>query len=584
MIDENDNVQLIDFGIARKYKEGKQTDTVPMGTAGFASPEQFDNLQTDGRTDLFSLGATIYYLLSGGRFVYSTQQPLEAINKEVPTGLSEIVQKLFKREPKDRYQSANELKQDLTKLRVTDTLSAPSQQKEETERKIDQKRKKKEEKKQERKEKIIRFKRTVKRWTISLSILIILGVIGFGGYQYMISQHDVEQTIKDFEKAIINKDKAELKNLLISSDERLVIGDQELESFFNYIESNPSELSHLISSLEQQADAKRTNSVAASDNDENEPVFQLEKGEKIYYLIDTYKVEVTPLYMTVSTNKPDTIFFLNNKEVARSNSNEYTQDIGPLMPGLYSVKGVWETDYITMEDEQRIELIEAGNESSQVHFDFSGSIISIQSNVPEAKLFANGQDTGLTVEEADAFGPVLTDGSIKVHAEYSYPWGVVQTEKARITDGRMIELQVNPLTEELQQTLMNLGNEYFQSYAAAYQANDPAKLKHINSSVRSTHSEAIQNQVNSNATWQGTLLSTKYDLESFDIYENAFEEMEVVVNVSSKYQTTDVEEFNQTLTFIYNQELISWEITHINSITSISSSHMKEFTFTGAGE
>ena len=59
MIRPDGNIRLIDFGIAREYKEGKTSDTVALGTKGYAAPEQFGGQgQTDARTDIYSLGVT----------------------------------------------------------------------------------------------------------------------------------------------------------------------------------------------------------------------------------------------------------------------------------------------------------------------------------------------------------------------------------------------------------------------------------------------------------------------------------------------------------------------------------------------
>ncbi|HMA36038.1 MAG TPA: serine/threonine-protein kinase, partial [Chloroflexia bacterium] len=65
MILPNYQVKLIDFGIARKYKAGQRKDTVSMGTAAYAPFEQFGKGQTDGRSDIYSLAATLYHLLTG---------------------------------------------------------------------------------------------------------------------------------------------------------------------------------------------------------------------------------------------------------------------------------------------------------------------------------------------------------------------------------------------------------------------------------------------------------------------------------------------------------------------------------------
>src|SRR5438874_9705011 len=65
MIMPNAQAKLIDFGIARTYKEGKRRDTMSMGTAAYAPFEQFGKGQTDARSDVYSLAATLYHLLTG---------------------------------------------------------------------------------------------------------------------------------------------------------------------------------------------------------------------------------------------------------------------------------------------------------------------------------------------------------------------------------------------------------------------------------------------------------------------------------------------------------------------------------------
>lgn len=110
IINENDDIKLIDFGIARVYKTDQHEDTVQIGTIGFAAPEQFENVQTDERSDLFSLGAMMYFLLSGGRYIYSTHNPLEHLKGDTPKKLIECIHILIQKNPDQRYQSALEVK------------------------------------------------------------------------------------------------------------------------------------------------------------------------------------------------------------------------------------------------------------------------------------------------------------------------------------------------------------------------------------------------------------------------------------------------------------------------------------------
>src|SRR5881227_3207606 len=61
----DNHVYLIDFGIARHFKPGKAKDTIPLGSMGYAAPEQFGKAQTNPQTDIYGLGATLHQLLTG---------------------------------------------------------------------------------------------------------------------------------------------------------------------------------------------------------------------------------------------------------------------------------------------------------------------------------------------------------------------------------------------------------------------------------------------------------------------------------------------------------------------------------------
>src|SRR6266446_9322980 len=61
----DNHVYLIDFGIARHFKPGKAKDTVPLGSRGYAAPEQYGKAQTTPQSDIYGLGATLHQLLTG---------------------------------------------------------------------------------------------------------------------------------------------------------------------------------------------------------------------------------------------------------------------------------------------------------------------------------------------------------------------------------------------------------------------------------------------------------------------------------------------------------------------------------------
>lgn len=112
MLKPEGNLKLIDFGIAREYKQNNMTDTVSLGTRGYAAPEQFGGMgQTDVRTDIYCLGVTLYHLLTGQNPAEPPYElyPIRQWNPSLSSGLEYIVQKCTQLNPDDRYQNCDEL-------------------------------------------------------------------------------------------------------------------------------------------------------------------------------------------------------------------------------------------------------------------------------------------------------------------------------------------------------------------------------------------------------------------------------------------------------------------------------------------
>lgn len=103
MLDDHSCVKIVDFNIARSFQEGKKRDTVLLGTAGYAAPEQFGFSQTDNRTDIYALGVLLNYLLTG-------QLP---VDKMAEGKVKEIIQKCTHVDREKRCQSVEELECEL---------------------------------------------------------------------------------------------------------------------------------------------------------------------------------------------------------------------------------------------------------------------------------------------------------------------------------------------------------------------------------------------------------------------------------------------------------------------------------------
>lgn len=132
MLSPDGNIKLIDFGIAREYKENASEDTTALGTEGYAAPEQYEGKgQTDARTDVYGMGITLFQLLTGIN-PSSYQENIFSIrlqNPNLSSGLDKIILKCTNKDPKKRYQSTEELKKALLNYRKLDDKFLKKQKK-----------------------------------------------------------------------------------------------------------------------------------------------------------------------------------------------------------------------------------------------------------------------------------------------------------------------------------------------------------------------------------------------------------------------------------------------------------------------
>ena len=151
MISENDEVKILDFGLAKLSGQTKLTrEGTTMGTINYMSPEQARGDEIDQRTDIWSLGIVLYEMITGklpfrGEYdqavIYSiiNEEPdaLDKINPDIPSKISQIIGKALQKDINNRYQNINELCTDLIYVKDNyENLSDDSNQSVKEERKL----------------------------------------------------------------------------------------------------------------------------------------------------------------------------------------------------------------------------------------------------------------------------------------------------------------------------------------------------------------------------------------------------------------------------------------------------------------
>lgn len=135
---ESDSVKVTDFGIARITDSSKTKTGMVLGTPSYMSPEQLSGKKVEGLSDMFSLGVTLYQLVSGRlpftgdsmaqlmfKIANEAHVDIRQHNPGVPACVAAIANKALAKEPEQRYQSCDQmakaLRLCLSSLKVTNT-------------------------------------------------------------------------------------------------------------------------------------------------------------------------------------------------------------------------------------------------------------------------------------------------------------------------------------------------------------------------------------------------------------------------------------------------------------------------------
>jgi WD40 repeat protein/tRNA A-37 threonylcarbamoyl transferase component Bud32 len=119
------HVYLIDFGIARHFKPGQLRDTKAFASWGYAAPEQYGKAQTTPRSDIYSLGATLYHLLTGQS---PTQAPfrftaLHSYTQPLEYELEKLIMLMVSLDEQQRPASMAAIRQELQRIAALQTSS-----------------------------------------------------------------------------------------------------------------------------------------------------------------------------------------------------------------------------------------------------------------------------------------------------------------------------------------------------------------------------------------------------------------------------------------------------------------------------
>ena len=311
MLKPDGNIKIIDFGIAREYKDQSLADTVSLGTKGYAAPEQFGGRgQTDARTDVYCLGVTLYHLLTGQNPCEPPYEiyPIRHWNPQLSAGLEAIIQKCTQLNPADRYQSCAEL---LYALHHYEEYGATYR---------------------------ARQKRKLNAFIITVAASVLCLIVGFLGMimRTQTNNADYSQNIIQAEKASTTDEK--LKYYSTAVDIKPLV----MDAYLGMIDAVKDDASFSVAE-EEKIKKKLNANLSSMRNEEGYAELAFEVGKLYWYYYDYGKTETSDNQIT--RMKSAIQWFNDAVEYGNSSDNFYT------MATIYRDIGVFNRD-ITLNIEE----------------------------------------------------------------------------------------------------------------------------------------------------------------------------------------------------------------------------------------
>ncbi len=365
-----------------------------------------------------------------------------------------------------------------------------------------------------------------KKKKIILSIAVGILVMCFVAFKIGEAVTDKDKLIEKFQAALSSNDAKQVASMLKSTDQRIKIDEETVKGLFEYINSSPSYVLDLMRSISDQSqqidrlDSSKKSEVFAYPNNYG---ITLKKSGKKFIFFDNYVFEVTPVFINLSTNYIDTEIFLNGERICVSDSEQFTKEIGPYFPGEYSIKAVYKGKYSTLERTEQIVGIQSDNsvlQSINVDLSMQGKYVQIDCNFSDAKLFVNGQDTGMTVSEMNqsengGLGPV--NNNVKLYAEKELPWGKIKSDEVNISDDNYVSLSIPLINDEVKKSIVSTSSKFEKEFIDALISVDSSKVTTATSDLFNDISTRITNITSYNEKFDAKIIKSDFDLGSIRV-------------------------------------------------------------------
>ncbi|MCD9020565.1 zinc ribbon domain-containing protein [Cohnella silvisoli] len=354
-----------------------------------------------------------------------------------------------------------------------------------------------------------------KKAKILIGSALLIVVLAVGAYLTGKYLTDENRLIDRFEKAVEDGNGDKLYDLLSASNKENRFDQKAADGIAHYLKSNPDALIQVTDQLKRQAKLLQSGDVEALGNADDVTFVYLHKKDKRRWLFyKDYELIVKRYMVPVQTNYEGAKILVDGKEVGAATGEESVIEVGPLLPGEYDMKAVYEGEYTTLENKQKVLLFPMESTPKTVRLELEGHYVNVYSNNNKARIFINGKDIGLVVADGQQIGPIVVDGSNKMYLEAEYPWGKMKSAEHPI-DSDQMEVNMGGLNESAKEDIMASAHDFVTSWTQSLQEMDASKLKNASAEWTANISDYIGVMKANAQKYKGSINRMTFDLDSF---------------------------------------------------------------------
>ena len=277
-------------------------------------------------------------------------------------------------------------------------------------------------------------KKTKKKKAFLISTLI-LAIALFGIHKYIASTYTPQNVVARFIKAVEEQNVEEAEKVLDFSQFNKEFSESEIKKYLAFLQEQQADITEQLNTFSNGFELEPEKIVI--DENDNE-IVKLVKGDKKFGLYQEYKIEAIPFELEVYANLEDIEIEFQNRKEKLDEKNVVTN----ILPGTFELKGVYKGEYAKLIDTVEVDFVQANYNSLVVSLEFEGDYIELSSNEEDATLFVNGKSTGKTIGSFyDFFGPIATDGSTVLSAEYKVDDKVIKSNEVTVMNDDDVYLE-----------------------------------------------------------------------------------------------------------------------------------------------